>query len=363
MSEIKILLVDDHAVVRAGLRKALEDVPAITVVGEAENGVNIDEAILACEPNCLLIDVTMPHFDPIPAIKQIRREYPHLKILVVSAYDDDVYVQGLLSAGVNGYHMKDQPLSDLRLAVERVMSGQRWVTGRLLDKLLGGPPTADSGTSTRSQLSPDRLPQLTKRQQGILLLLQKGYDNQRIANEIGISIKTVENHLTRLYRILGVQSRLEAANLAAQNGGLTANTAVRIPPSSLNLTPIASNGGAILIVDDNSRFRHQLRRTLHKIIPQAQISEAESTLSAIHAAQQADPQLVFVDVVLGNENGVDCTKQLRPLLSNGRIILMTAYPDREFRQKGIAAGASALLDKKDLDSTVLRGIIQDTLHA
>ena len=101
---------------------------------------------------------------------------------------------------------------------------------------------------------------------------------------------------------------------------------------------------------------------MSKITPQAQVLEAENTLSAIHAAQQVDPQLVFVDVVLGNEDGVNCTRQLRPLLSDGRIILMTAYPDREFRQKGIAAGASALLDKKDLDSTVLRGIIQDTLH-
>ena len=217
--ETRILLIDDHAVVRAGLRKALEDVAGVTVVGEAEDGSDIDGAIGRWNPNCLLIDVTMPNFEPISGIKAIRLRYPELKILVVSAFDDDVYVQGLLSAGVNGYHMKDQPLSDLQLAVKRVMAGQRWVTGRLLDKLVGGGGGAE--------LQQSSLPQLTKRQRGILGLLQEGFDNQRIANEIGISIKTVENHLTRLYRLLGVQSRLEAVNLARQAPSLTEAVARR----------------------------------------------------------------------------------------------------------------------------------------
>ena len=126
-------------------------------------------------------------------------------------------------------------------------------------------------------------------------------------------------------------------------------------------TPVsmATQEGVILIVDDNGRFRHQLKRTLAKIVPQALVLEAGDSSEAVRMAKRIEPQLVFIDVVLGNEDGVHCTRLLRPLVPQGRIILMTAYPDREFRQRGISAGAAALLDKKDLDSTVLRGIVQD----
>ena len=84
----------------------------------------------------MVIDVTMPDFEPVATIRQIRAQYPAMKILVVSAYDDDAYVQGLLGAGVNGYHLKDQPLSDLRLAVQRVLAGERWISSNLIGKLL-----------------------------------------------------------------------------------------------------------------------------------------------------------------------------------------------------------------------------------
>jgi DNA-binding NarL/FixJ family response regulator len=119
---------------------------------------------------------------------------------VVSAYDDDVYVQGLLGVGVNGYHLKDQPLSDLRLAVQRVLAGERWVSSPLIDKLISyGEPCAPALT-------------LTTRQREILELLQEGLDNQSIARNTGLSVKTIENHLTRIYRQLNVQSRLEAVH-------------------------------------------------------------------------------------------------------------------------------------------------------
>ena len=123
-----------------------------------------------------------------------------MKILVVSAYDDDIYVQGLLGAGVNGYHLKDQPLNDLRLALQRIRAGELWLSPPLINKLLG--------ISQRVA----ELPSLTNCQRGLLQLLQEGKDNQTIAQEMDLSIKTVENHLMRLYRLLNVQSRLEAAN-------------------------------------------------------------------------------------------------------------------------------------------------------
>ena len=344
MTPIRILLVDDHAVVRAGLRNALEHLPDVDVVGELVDGAQVMAEIERLSPNCLLIDVTMPHFEPITAIEKIREAYSELKILVVSAYDDDVYVQGLLRAGVNGYHLKDQPLGDLRLAVERVMAGERWVTGRLLDKLL-------------NPVQARPLPSLTPRQRDILLLLQQGYDNQSIALEIGISVRTVENHLTRLYRQLNVQSRLEAVHFMQENPAIVNQANAPVRPKSI--VAVSAESPHILVVDDNGRYRHQIQRMIARLQPNATIHEAENTLKAVALAKAHRHHLIFVDVVLGNEDGINCVQQIKRYAADARVILMSAYPDREFHRRGLKAGASALLDKKDLDTAALQQIIED----
>jgi DNA-binding NarL/FixJ family response regulator len=345
MHKSRLLLVDDHALVRAGIRNALAGVASLEVVGELGDAAQLHSAIAELQPDCLLIDVTMPDFEPIGAIEAIRRRYPALKILVVSAHDDDFYVQGLLRAGVNGYHLKDQSLHDLQEAVQHVLQGERWVTGRLLDKLF-------AATSERPAT-----PQLTKRQRGILALLEAGYDNQRIASQIGISVKTVENHLTRLYRQLGVQSRLEAVNIGRKHPQL-AESSQALSTYSL---PLHNQQTHILIVDDNERFRGQLRRQIGRFAPHATISEAPNTTVALQALRRQLPHLIFVDVVLGNEDGIDCTRQLCRAAPKTRVILITAYPDREFRRRGMAAGAIALLDKKNLDGAALREIVRDVM--
>lgn len=348
MKKATILLVDDHAMVREGIRNALDGLPDLVVIGELDSGQHILSTLAKLQPDCLLIDITMPNFEPISAIRNIRLQYPELKILVVSAYDDDIYVQGLLRVGVNGYHLKDQPLNDFRLAVRHVLAGKRWVTGRLLDTLLK--PTRPV----------TQLPTPTPRQRDILRLLQNGYDNSRIAAEIGISVKTVENHLTRLYRQLNVQSRLEAVKivrefpelLEEQGGG-------RPKPAPVKSGVISAEKSTILVVDDNQRFRNQLQRMLSKLAPaNTMIITAADIDSALRQARLSKPRLAFVDVVLGNENGIDCTRKIKPYAQ--RIILMSAYPDREFHRRGIQAGATAFLDKKDLDSAALYQIIQDT---
>ena len=115
----------------------IQGIPGLEVVGEVGNGPDTFSALGNLQVNLLIIDLTMPDFEPITAVIKIRALYPELKILVVSAYDDDIYVQGLLGAGVNGYHLKDQPLSDLKLAVERVLAGERWISSPLISKLVG----------------------------------------------------------------------------------------------------------------------------------------------------------------------------------------------------------------------------------
>ncbi|GAB4447275.1 MAG: response regulator [Chloroflexi bacterium OHK40] len=344
MEPSRLLLADDHAVVRAGIANAIADLPGVTVVGEVGDGAALLPAIAALQPDCLLIDVTMPHFEPISDIRAIRLHYPALKILVVSAYDDDVYVQGLLGAGVNGYHLKDQPLSDLRLAVQRVLAGERWICSPLVEKLI----RLHEGTPAT----------LTERQRELLACLQEGLDNLAIARRTGLSIKTVENHLTRLYRQLGVQSRLEAVSYIRQHPAILGPSA---RPAYGREPERQAARLALLIVDDNTRYRTQLRRMVERAYPAARIFEAESTAVALRLAQAHLPQLALVDVVLGDENGIDCARRIHAMLPTARVVLFSAYPDREFHRQGMQAGAVAFLDKKDLDAAALRGLIDDVL--
>jgi DNA-binding NarL/FixJ family response regulator len=341
----RVVLADDHEVVRAGLSNALKDLPGVEIVGEVGDGPSVFAVLAREQPDCLLLDVTMPQFDPIAAIRQIRASYPALKILVVSAYADDSYVQGLLGVGVDGYHLKDQPLSDLRLAVQRVLDGGRWISGPLVEKLV-----RRTGPSSPAE------PPLTGRQRDMLCLLLQGLDNQAIAREMGLSIKTVENHLTRLYRQLGVQSRLEAVSYATRHAaGLDLAEPTHTAPTGRR------GQAAILLVDDNPRYRGQLRRVIGHSFPQLQIHEAATVAEAAHLAQQTAPQLALIDVVLGDEDGITCTRRIRALCPTTRIVLISAYPDREFHRLGMEAGAVAFLDKKDLDAAALRELVEDAI--
>jgi DNA-binding NarL/FixJ family response regulator len=292
----------------------------------------------------------MPEFTPLADIRQIHELYPKLRILIISAYDDDLYVQGLLSMGVAGYHLKDQPLRDLKLAVQQVMAGKRWISSSLVEKLIQfteQPPTE---------------PSLTPRQRDLLRLLQEGLDNQTIAQRLGLSVKTVENHLTRLYRQLDVQSRLEAANYAMQHPeilGVSAREVMQRSP--LPRPAFLPSQFTLLLVDDSDRYRVQMQRMIGRVCPDAVIYEATNVDEAVRLAQSTAPTLVFVDVVLGDEDGIRCARRLKAACPGCRIVLISAYPDREFHRLGLEAGASAFLDKKDLDVGALRQIVEDVL--
>jgi DNA-binding NarL/FixJ family response regulator len=350
MEKYRVLLADDHAVVRAGIRNVIENLSVVTVVGEAEDGPTLMSSLKELTPDILLIDVTMPDFEPITAIHQIRKTYPKMKILVISAYDDDVYVQGLLGAGVDGYHLKDQPLQDLNLAIERIIEGKRWISDSLVDKLVRIPKPNETTSA------------LTSRQREILALLKKGWNNQKIAYELGLSIKTIENHLTRIYRSLNVQSRLEAVNYINKNPHVLS---YQVGQTGKRLTSqfSVSHPSDILLVDDNPRFRYHLRRIINKLFSQVNIHEAESIEDAINAVKANQFQLVFIDVILGEQNGIECTKRLKKEAKNSRIILISAYPDKEFHRQGLAAGATAFIDKKTLDSVTIKQIVGDAIQS
>lgn len=348
MSIVKTLLADDHALVRAGLRDALASLSGIEIVGEVGNGHDLMEALETLQPDLLVMDVNMPDFEPVAAVNKIRAAQPALKILVVSAYDDQSYVVGLLSAGVNGYHLKDQPLSDLQLAVRRILDGGRWISDPLVDRLVDYQSTVAGPNSV-----------LTRRQRELLYLLTQGYNNQKIALEMSLSVKTVENHLTALYRTIGVESRLEANNYANHHPELLLN----IEQSKVPKAADAHSAGSftVLVVDDNPRFRAQLGKMVGRAHPACSLYEAEDTAEAMRIAGEVKPKLAFIDVVLREEDGIQCARCIKGVSPATRMILISAYPDREFRRIGLNAGAVAFLDKKDIDAATVRQVVEDAL--
>lgn len=346
MDKIRLILADDHAVVRAGIHKALDDTNNYLIIAEVEDGPSLLDSLARTQPDCLLVDISMPDFTPLTTIPKIKEQYPEMKILIVSAYDDDHFVQGLLRNGVDGYHLKDQPLSDLQLAIQRIMEGKRWISAPLITKLVDNEET-DS-----------KVPKLTFRQSQILKLLQEGHGNQEIAVEMNLSVKTVENHLTRLYRLLGVKSRLEASTYLNQHPeilGVKGHRANKIETAPHH----PQSGLAVLLVDDNRHYLHQLQRVLGNIIPQIDLYNANDIQEAINIAQKIKPKLALIDVVLGDEDGIRCAKRIKAVSKNTRVIMISAYPDREFHRLSIEAGAIAFIDKKDLDSRTLHQVIKD----
>ncbi|MDY0018903.1 MAG: response regulator transcription factor [Anaerolineae bacterium] len=351
MESIKVLLADDHAIVRAGLRNALASLPELEIVGEAGNGRELMEALETLQPDFLVVDVNMPEFDPVAAMRRARIEHPAMKILAVSAYDDQAYVVGLLSVGVDGYHLKDQPLADLQFAVRKILAGDRWISGPLVNRLVTQPSFANSTPTTL----------LTRRQRELLRLLTLGYDNRRIAQELELSVKTVENHLTALYRTIDVGSRLEAYNYVIRHPEALAtqgSEVVQVKDETWTAPHLT-----VLLLDDNARYRAQLCRLIGKVCPTASLYEAEDCAEALRLVGQVSPQLAFIDVVLPEEDGIQCARRIKALSPTTRLILISAYPDREFRRLGLIAGAVAFLDKKDLDAATVRQVVEDMLDS
>lgn len=346
---MRVLLADDHTVVRAGLRNALQVLPDLEIAGEVGNGQELMAALEGETIDLLIMDASMPDFEPVSAVKQIKSKHPKIKILIVSAHNDESYVVGLLKAGADGYHMKDQPLADLQLAAQRILNGDRWISGSLIDKLINRPAAAAHAN----------IPWLTRRQRELLRLISQGADNRNIAQTLDLSVKTVENHLTALYRVLGVDSRLKALNYILRHPELLASSGQEMV--ELTAKPVVQEL-IVLVVDDNARYRQQLGRLIGKIYSSATLYEAENVSEALSLGRQVLPQLAFIDVVLDNEDGIQCARKLRAISPRTHIVIISAYPDREFRRLASAAGVVAFLDKKDLDTASLQQVIEDALR-
>ena len=208
---IRVVLADDHSVVRAGIRQILETAPDIRVVAEAEDGRKAIEAIGAARPDVAVLDVKMPKATGIEATRWIRENAPATAVLVLTAFDDDPYVLAVLQAGANGYVLKSADAEEIVRAVRAVHAGHSAVdpeiAGKMLRSLSGGQGAA----------RPERL---TARELEVLALAAKGRTNKAIGSELSISARTVQGHLARIFDKLGAESRTEAVMRAVGLGWL-----------------------------------------------------------------------------------------------------------------------------------------------
>jgi DNA-binding NarL/FixJ family response regulator len=190
-------------------------------------------------------------------------------------------------------------------------------------------------------------------------LLTQGTDNRNIALSLDLSVKTVENQLTALYRVLGVDSRLKAVNYALRHPELLASSGQELVESTpVKVEPELS----VLVVDDNNRYRQQLCRLIGTSYPSSLLYEAENISEALSLGEQIRPQLALIDVVLEDDDGIQCARRLRAISPSTRMVVISAYPDREFRRQALSAGAIAFLDKKDLDTATIRQVLEDALR-
>ena len=209
MNVIKVLLADDHPALRAGIKGMLEKAD-IEVIGEAADG---DEALRLAKrlgPDVLVLDAVMPGLRAPQVIHRLKETCPDLRVLVLTAYDDNELVFGLLEAGAVGYVLKEEALETIEAAVRAAARGESWlspkVAAKVMKKALGKEEAEEEATP------------LTERELEVLQLMAKGWSNRGIAKELFISEGTVKNHVTNVYAKLGVHSRAEAVAWAWQQG-------------------------------------------------------------------------------------------------------------------------------------------------
>ena len=208
---IRVLLADDHAVVRAGIRQFLEQASDLVVVAEADDGEMACELIAQHKPDVAVLDIQMPKVTGIEVTRWVRANHRDVGVLVLTAYDDDPYVMAVLEAGANGYVLKTASPANILQAVRDVHEGKSAldpaVTARLMNQI--------AGRTGSEQASFERL---TERELEVLALAGRGYTNKAIGVQLGISDRTVQGHLAKTFQKLDANSRTEAVMKAVSLG-------------------------------------------------------------------------------------------------------------------------------------------------
>jgi len=214
VGQIKVLIADDHTVVREGTRQILEHEPDLEVVAEAADGEEAVKLAGSSRPDVAIIDIAMPRLDGIEATRQIKSLYPTIAVLILTAYDDDQFIFSLLEAGAAGYLLKSVRGRELVDAVRAVYAGESVLHPAIARKVLNRFVPAPGKPVEPAEV-------LSKREIDVLKLATRGLSNQDIANELCLSLRTVQAHLGHIFNKLGVSSRTEAVVRALKEGWVT----------------------------------------------------------------------------------------------------------------------------------------------
>lgn len=212
---IKLLICDDHAVVRSGLKMLLHGRYNIEVVGEASEGDEAIALVETCQPNVVLMDLSMPHGkDGMTASKELKEKYPHVNILILTMHDDEQYLFQAIKVGASGYILKNAPHEELVGAIDAVARGEAYLypsaTKLLMHEFLQ--------QKSNEPIYDQAYHQLSEREKEVLSWLAKGYANKEIAQALFISVKTVEAHKSNVMEKLGIKTRPELIKYALQKG-------------------------------------------------------------------------------------------------------------------------------------------------
>jgi len=216
VGKIRILIADDHAMVREGTRQILEQEKDLTVVAEAGDGEEAVRSAGTFKPDVAIMDIAMPRLDGIGATKQIKALYPSIAVLILSAYDDDQFVISFLEAGAAGYLLKSVRGRELVNAVRAVYAGESVLHPAIARKVLNRfvPAAGNLARREASEL-------LSEREMDVLKLAAKGLRSEDIAHELSLSLRTVQNHLNHVFNKLRVSSRTEAVVRALKEGWIS----------------------------------------------------------------------------------------------------------------------------------------------
>lgn len=222
MARIRVLIVDDHAVLRAGLRMLMGAQPDLEVVGEAADGEEAVRKIAEMQPDVAIVDITMPGEGGIKTIERIRKESPKTRVLVLTMHEVPAYLRSALAAGASGYVVKSAADYELLSAIRAVHRGRTVLDAALAATLAQGAlgKRATSGQAESASV-------LSVREREVLELVAQGYTNQQIADRLGLSVKTVETYRARLVDKLGLRSRADLVRYALDSGLFGAG---RTPP-------------------------------------------------------------------------------------------------------------------------------------
>ena len=209
MEKIRVMIADDHNLIREGLKQLLEFDGSIEIVGEASNGIECLDKLTECNPEVLLLDINMPEKNGIDVLKQMRADGSKVKILILTVHNEMDYLMKAVDIGVDGYILKDSESSELKKAIKAVRDGENYIQPSLI-------PALNSQLLSRDT-DKDKISSLTNRELEVLVQVANGMFNKEIATNLNISERTVKNHISNIFKKIDVSDRTQAAVFAIKN--------------------------------------------------------------------------------------------------------------------------------------------------